>query len=165
MSEETVARHKDYRRKADLDEEYVITNRESSRGANARQVNQLVGDEGDENLVLLVHEQLLVHRGDDISLAEKRVILPLLLYFLRHPEGAFTMRELAEEVWGAQDSGSMQTKVKVAISRLRALLGKDRPYIVTQKVDRGEERPVVAYGLDDAVNFFVVEHIETDELC
>ncbi len=165
MSEETVARHKDYRRKADLDEEYVITNRDSSRGANARQVNQLVGDEGDSNLVLLVHEQLLVHRGDDISLAEKRVILPLLLYFLRHPEGAFTMRELAEEVWGAQDSGSMQTKVKVAISRLRALLGKDRPYIVTQKVDRGEERPVVAYGLDDAVNFFVVEHIETDELC
>ena len=165
MSEATVARHKDYRRRADLDEEYVITDRESSRGANARQVNQLVGDEGDKNLVLLVHEQLLVHRGDDISLAEKRVILPLLLYFLRHPEGAFTMRELAEEVWGAQDSGSMQTKVKVAISRLRALLGKDKPYIVTQKVDRGAERPVVAYGLDSAVKFFVVEHIETDQIC
>jgi tetratricopeptide (TPR) repeat protein len=165
MSEETAARHKDYRRKADLDEEYVITDRDSSRGANARQVNQLVGDFGDDNLVLLVHEQMLVHKGDDISLAEKRVILPLLLYFLRHPEGAFTMRELAEEVWGAQDSGSMQTKVKVAISRLRALLGKERAYILTQKVDRGADRPVVAYGLDAGVNFFVVEHIETDELC
>lgn len=165
MSEETAARHKDYRRRADLDEEYVITDRESSRGANARQVNQLVGDQGDDSLVLLVHEQLLVHKGDDVSLAEKRVILPLLLYFLRHPEGAFTMRELAEEVWGAKDSGSMQTKVKVAISRLRALLGKERPYILTQKVDRGAERPVVAYGLDAGVSYFVVEHIVTDALC
>jgi len=165
MSAETAARHKDYRRKADLDEEYVITDRETSRGANARQVNQLVGEYGDENLVLLVHEQMLVHKGDDISLAEKRVILPLLLYFLRNPDGAFTMRELAQEVWGAQDSGSMQTKVKVAISRLRALLGKERPYILTQKVDRGAERPVVAYGLDSGVNFFVVEHIENEELC
>jgi ATP/maltotriose-dependent transcriptional regulator MalT len=162
MSETTAARYKDYRRRADLDEEYVIIDREDARGANARQVNQLVDDFGDDHLVLLVPEQLLVHKGDDISLSEKRVILPLLLHFLRNPTKAFTMSELAEAVWGAKDDGSMQTKVKVAISRLRALLGKDRPYIVTQKVDRGGERPIVAYGLDDAVSFYIVERIEAE---
>jgi tetratricopeptide (TPR) repeat protein len=162
LSEETAARYKDYRRRADLDEEYVIIDREDARGANARQVNQLVDDFGDDHLVLLVPEQLLVHKGDDISLSEKRVILPLLLHFLRHPTDAFTMSELAEAVWGAKDNGTMQTKVKVAISRLRALLGKDRPYIVTQKVDRGGERPIVAYGLDPGVAFYVVERIDAE---
>ena len=100
------------------------------------------------------------------SEAEKRVILPLLRHFLLHPNDVFTMGQLSAQVWGTSDAKkAMQTKVKVAISRLRALLGKDKPYILTQKVDRGAERPVVAYGLDAGVNFFVVEHIETDDLC
>ena len=157
LPQDVADRYRDYRRRAELDDDYAITSRDGTVGANARQVNQLVEDHGDECLMLLVHEQVLVQAGEEISLAEKRVIMPLILHFLRAPDGAFTMQELAEQVWGATDGSAMQTKVKVAVSRLRALLGKDRPYVLTTKVDRGGDRPVVAYALAKDLPFYLVE--------
>ncbi|MGM0575087.1 MAG: tetratricopeptide repeat protein [Myxococcota bacterium] len=164
LSEEALARYRDYRRRAELADEYVIVTREERQGANARQVEELLEEEGARSLVVVVYDQLMVNRGKEISLAEKRVILPLLLHFLRNPDQVFTMDELAESVWQSQSGkSSMQTKVKVAISRLRALLGKDRKYVVTARVDKPGGGTQVAYGLAADLGFFLVDRIEEED--
>jgi DNA-binding response OmpR family regulator len=111
-----------------------------------------------------VEEQLLVNAGVEVSLAEKRVILPLLSHFLHHPDEVFTMTHLSAQVWGAADARkTMQTKVKVAISRLRGLLGKDRPYILTSRVAAGDDgETVVAYGLAPDFPYLVIERVPED---
>ena len=166
LTEEAAARYRDYRRRAELADDYVIATRDGRRGANARQIDELVGDRGEEALVLLAHEQVMVNRGAEVSLAEKRVILPLLLHFLREPNDVFTMDELARRVWKSRDGKhAMQTKVKVAISRLRALLGKDRAVVITTRVEKPSGSGTsVAYGLAPDLEFYVVERIEDEEL-
>lgn len=166
IDEHAAARYRDYRRRAELADDYVIVGRDGRRGANARQVEELIGARGEEALILLSHDQLMINRGEEVSLAEKRVIMPLLLHFLRHPEEVFTMDQLARSVWKSRDAKqAMQTKVKVAISRLRALLGKDRPYVITTRIDKPSGTgTIVAYGLAPELEFFVVERMEDDEL-
>ncbi|MCB9727926.1 MAG: tetratricopeptide repeat protein [Deltaproteobacteria bacterium] len=162
LSERTATRYRDYRRRAELADDYVVIDRDERRGANARQVEQLIQEASPDALILVVHEQFLILGGERVSLGEKRVILPLLLHFLRFPDQIFTMDQLAAEVWGADDGRtSMQTKVKVAISRLRALLGKDRPYINTSRVDLPDgSGSVVGYGLAPDLRFQLVEQLE-----
>lgn len=114
--------------------------------------------EGGPALVALVEEQALINFGKRVDLGQKRVMLPLLLAFLRAPDEAFTMHELALTVWGPDEAAgpAMQTKVKVAISRLRSLLGKGRKYIVTTRKDEGGES-VAAYQLAPNLAFRIVE--------
>lgn len=117
-----------------------------------------VADDGGPALVALVEEQTLVNFGKRVDLSQKRVMLPLLLTFLRAADEAFTMHELALTVWGPDEAtgAAMQTKVKVAISRLRTLLGKGRKYIVTTRKDEGGES-VAAYQLAPNLAFRIVE--------
>jgi ATP/maltotriose-dependent transcriptional regulator MalT len=165
LSDRAAARYRDYRRRAELADDYVVSTRKERRGANARQVEKLIQEASRETLVLVAHEQFLILEGEQVPLGEKRVILPLLLHFLRFPETVFTMDQLAAEVWGADDGRtSMQTKVKVAISRLRALLGKDRNYVITSRVDLPDgSGSVVGYGLAPQLEFQLVEQIVDED--
>ncbi|MEZ4265661.1 MAG: tetratricopeptide repeat protein [Myxococcota bacterium] len=165
LSDRAAARYRDYRRRAELADDYVVSNRRERRGANARQVEQVIQEATPETLVLVAHEQYLILEGEHVPLGEKRVILPLLLHFLRFPDTVFTMDQLAAEVWGAEDGRtSMQTKVKVAISRLRALLGKDRNYVITSRVELPDgSGSVVGYGLAPQLEFQLVEQIVDED--
>jgi DNA-binding response OmpR family regulator len=162
LDDDTIGRYREYRRRAELEDDYILSDRGGRRGANAGDVEAAVVGAARNAVVLKVEDQLMINAGVEVSLAEKRVILPLLLHFLRHPNEAFTMRALSIQVWGAPDAKkTMQTKVKVAISRLRGLLGKDRQYIVTTRVSEGEDgASVVAYGLAPDFPYLVVERVE-----
>jgi len=160
LGAEAAARYRQYRRRAELDDDYILTTRDGTEGANASKVSETVSGFVHKGLVLWVDRQLLAVGTNEVSLADKRVIMPLLLHFLRHPGGVFTMADLAHEVWGAEDGSQMQTKVKVAVSRLRALIGKDRTVILTTRVEKDEGGSVVAYTLSPEVKYLLVEHLE-----
>jgi len=162
LEQSALDRYRDYRRRAELEDDFVLVDRSGRRGANARDVESATSNADKSTLVLWVDEQLLLNGGKETSLAEKRVILPLLRHFLMHPNDVFTMGQLSAQVWGTSDAKkAMQTKVKVAISRLRSLLGKDRPYIVTSRVPDGDDgATVVAYGLAEGFDYLLTERVD-----
>ncbi len=140
-----------------LDKPFRVTTRDAVVPASAEEIAGLVEQDGNSALVVLVGEQSLVNYGKEIPLGQKRVILPLLLHFLHNHAEAFTMAELARSIWGADEvTSSIQTKVKVAVSRLRSLLGKARNYVVTTRKDE-DGKSVVAYTLAPGLRFVVVE--------
>ena len=161
LSEEVIARYRAYRRRIELEDDFLLVRREGQRGANARDVERALADAG-QRLILRKDEQALYHAGKRTDLSEKRVILPLLRFFLLHPGEAFSMAHLSRQVWGkGDDKGAMQTKVKVAVSRLRSLLGKERVYIETTRIVEDEDgASVVAYGLADGFDYLLVERVE-----
>ena len=164
LPERAATRYQEYRRRHEHADEFILSSREARSGASERQVADLVETKGGHALVLLMDRQEMINHGKVVSLAEKRVILPLLLHFLCYPDSAFTMAELAESVWHTRDlSSSMQTKVKVAISRLRSLLGKQREYIETSRRKLPEGGSAVAYGLAPGLEFYLVEEVEAAE--
>jgi len=122
---------------------------------------QLLLRDGAPALVAVVATQTVLNFGKSLNLAQKRVMFPLLLTFLRSPDDYFTMERLALEVWGEEElDASVQTKVKVAISRLRSLLGKARKYIVTTRAEiEGQSGTVVAYQLAPNLAFKIVEQV------
>ena len=76
----------------------------------------------------------------------------------RNPTTSFTMSELARAVWGGHDGTKMQTKVKVAVSRLRALIGKEHDVIHTTRIQTEEHGSVVGYTLSPKLHYLLVEH-------
>ena len=138
---------------------YRVTTRDGALPLDAEAYAALVAD-GGPSLVALVAEQVVLNFGKRLELGQKRVMFPLLLTFLRAPNDPFSMRELALAVWGDDDFGpTTQTKVKVAVSRLRTLLGKSRKYIVTTQVsdDDDDDEAVVAYQLAPNLAFKILE--------
>lgn len=140
---------------------YLASDREGERPLTQEAYDELIAAPG-ACLVALVGEQAILNFGKRVGLAQKRVMFPLLLHILRHPEVHLSMRDLAAAVWGTADfNDAIQTKVKVAVSRLRALLGKGRKYILTtRKMEGGES--VVAYQLAPGVAFLIVAPRSTE---
>lgn len=158
LPEEVASSYRAHRRRTEPSEAFVVTTREGRYGATEEQVEELLEGPGREALVLRVDRPSVVNFGVESSLNEKRVILPLLLHFLRNPDRIFSMEDLAGQVWGGRDAQkALQTKVKVAISRLRGLLGKQRDYVVTTRVERPPHGSVVAYRLAADLPYYVVE--------
>jgi hypothetical protein len=137
---------------------YVSTTRQASEGLSIEQYQQLVASRGAQALVVSIPEQLVLNHGRVLALGQKRVMLPLLVHLLRHHDLSFSMLELARDIWESPDlTPTVETKVKVGISRLRALLGKGRSYIITtRKLEAGEF--VVAYQVAPQLNFQLVDH-------
>ena len=65
-------------------------------------------------------------------------------------------------MWSSPElTPTVQTKVKVAVSRLRALLGKSRNYIITtRKMEDGES--VVAYQTAPQLQYLIIEPAPRD---
>ncbi|MCC6623756.1 MAG: hypothetical protein IT385_21030 [Deltaproteobacteria bacterium] len=137
---------------------FVATGRSSVQAMNDGELAALLEAKATSLFIVLVPERVVVNFGKRISLGQKRIMLPLLIELLRHPDEAFSMLELARRVWDAQTelTPTIVTKVKVAISRLRALLGRNRAYINTTRKDEGGES-VVAYQVAPQLQFLIVE--------
>jgi hypothetical protein len=126
-------------------------------GMSANDYQALVAAKAPTQLVVCVADQVVLNFGRSVSLGQKRVMLPLLLFLLRHPDECFSMAELARTVWDSPElTPTVQTKVKVAVSRLRALLGKNRSYInTTRKMEGGES--VVAYQVAPQLSYVIID--------
>jgi len=137
---------------------YVATGRASVQAMSDAELSALVEAKSSALFIVLVPEKVVVNFGKRVSLGQKRIMLPLLIELLRHPDDAFSMLELARRVWDANTelTPTIVTKVKVAISRLRALLGRNRAYINTTRKDEGGES-VVAYQVAPQLQFLIVE--------
>jgi|GEM_PF-2358410 len=158
LSDAATKRYQRFQQRLDRDDDFVITTREGRRGASENAVDEVIDTRSTRSLVVVLHDNHMWNYGDEVSLGQKRVILPLLVHFLQNGDKAFTMAELASSVWDApQMDDSIKTKVKVAISRLRALLGKTRPYIVTGRRTDVAGRSVVTYGLHPNIDYVLVE--------
>ena len=144
---------------------YWSVTRDSEKTLTEEELQTTLDDQKGRVLMVLLHEQHLDNFKSTVSLAQKRVILPLLVHFLRNHEEEFTMAELAQYVWKADSlDNSMRTKVKVAISRLRSLLGKRRKYIVTGRRGGEGRRGDVTYKLSPRIDFQLIGHVG-DEYC
>ena len=158
LPEAARARYLRFQQRAQRRDAFIVTSADGVEGRSEEAVEDLLGDEGGGALILLLAEQAMVNFGVRKSLAQKRVILPLLVHFLRHGGESFSMLELAQSVWGAEDlNDAMKTKVKVAISRLRTLLGKGRTFIVTARRPERDGRSVVTYGLAQDLPYYLIE--------
>lgn len=141
---------------ASVNDYWVLTRREVI-GLTEEDVEDLQEESQGGELWVHLAEQRLDNFGVSVSLAQKRVILPLLVHFLMRHDEDFTMGELAQHVWGAEElDNSMRTKVKVAISRLRSLLGKRRNYIVTGRRHETGKKSEVTYALAPRLEFRLV---------
>lgn len=101
------------------------------------------------------------HRGT-VTLAElKRVALPLLRALITHPGKNMPAANLTELVWGAGPyDQKARTRLKVAISRLRDMLGEDGRHIKTVRGPGTRRASSTAYRLDPAFSFLWVEPLD-----
>ena len=136
---------------------FIRMTRSGSQGLGAADYQAIVNSKPAASFVVCVPDQLVLNFGRQLALGQKRVMLPLLLHLLRNHDESFSMLELAREVWDSPElTATVQTKVKVAVSRLRALLGKSRNYIITtRKMEDGES--VVAYQTAPQLQFEIIE--------
>lgn len=158
LSQEAVERYQSFQRRLERAEDFVLTSRDGRVGANEAAVGEAIEAHKGDSLVVALADHQMWNYGASISLGQKRVILPLLVHFLQNGDQVFSMAELAESVWDAPElDDTTKTKVKVAISRLRGLLGKGRTYIVTGRRTPPAGRSVVTYGLHPSIRFLLVE--------
>jgi DNA-binding response OmpR family regulator len=101
---------------------YRVAGREGVRLAQKAEVERL--RLAPPALFVDLPRQRLVSARGAVSLAGRRVMLPLLLAFLEKPDRALDAEQLHREIWGTDrfDDAS-RTRLKVALSRLRELLG------------------------------------------
>jgi len=138
---------------------YVGIGRTGAQALSDGDYQALVESKSPNTFVVLVPDKVVLNFGKRVPLGQKRIMLPLLLELLRSPEVSFSMLELARRVWDATElTPTVVTKVKVAVSRLRALLGRNRAYINTTRKDENGES-VVAYQVAPQLNFMVVETV------
>ncbi len=78
---------------------------------------------------------LVVPGRPPVSLARRRTLMPMLAAIAAAPEHGVSVAELARRVWQRGPSSSTRTAVKVAVSRLRQLLGAHALSLVAVRVD------------------------------
>ncbi len=141
---------------------FLQVTRSGTQGLSAADYQSIVNSKASSAFVVCVPDQVVLNFGRQVSLGQKRVMMPLLLHLLRNPDDSFSMLELAREIWDSPElTPTVQTKVKVAVSRLRALLGKSRNYIITtRKMEAGES--VVAYQVAPQLQFQIIEPAPRD---
>ena len=131
---------------------YRIVDRRGARVAGEDEVERLRAS-GKALLVDLVRQRILRPSGE-VPLSGQRVLVPLLLALLGKPDRAFEAPHLHREVWGSDRfDESARTRVKVALSRLRALVGPGVLESRSVVSPTGVARKVfaIAAGLDFAI--------------
>ncbi len=86
-------------------------------------------------VVDLVRGELLVPGRPAASLARRRVLGPLLVAIGRAPAAGVSVDALASSVWSRSATASTRTAIKVAVSRLRTLLGPLSTALSAQRVE------------------------------
>lgn len=101
-------------------------------------------------------KQRLVIRGTSVGLEGKRLMVPLLLLFMERPTYAFDAQEIHRDVWGNDafdDSAAL--RVRVALSRLRVLLGRD--VVVTLRRTTATGKMAARYMISETVDYVAIE--------
>jgi hypothetical protein len=140
------------------DAPWVVTTRTGTLPLDASVYATYAEGLGPETVIVVVPETRIFVGGERLAVGQKRVLVPLLTALLLHADTALSMRELAAIVWRVrtpQLKPAVQTKIKVAMSRLRTLLGREREVVVTAKKDEGGGR-VAAYQVAPGVSFAVI---------
>ncbi len=101
------------------------------------------------------------HRGQRQTGELKRVILPLMRTLMRQPGEEVRAPNLASAVWGEGPYDQRaRTRLKVAISRLRSLLGPDACHLRTIPGTGPQRSSKTCYVLDRELPFIWVESAE-----
>ena len=91
-----------------------------------------------------------------MGLEGKRLMVPLLLLFMERPTYAFDAPEIHRDVCGNDvfdDSAAL--RVRVALSRLRALLGRD--VVITQRRTTATGKMAARYMISETVDYSAIE--------
>lgn len=105
----------------------------------------------------------IFHRGHIKSGELKRVVLPLLRTLLLRPGELVHAPSLAAAVWGDGDYDQRaRTRLKVAVSRLRDLLGSDAKHLKTFPGTGPKRSNNTAYLLSTALSFTWVDMVEVE---
>lgn len=103
-----------------------------------------------------VPRQLVVTRDGERSLRGRRVLLPLLLALLEKPDRPFDAEQLHSEAWGSDRfDDSARTRLKVALSRLRAVVGAGVVETHVSATATGATR--TRYGVRRDLDFVVLD--------
>lgn len=133
---------------------FRILDRKGTHLVSEREVDAI--RQSPPTLLLDGPKQRLIIRGISMGLEGKRLMVPLLLLFLERPTYAFDAPEIHRDVWGNDafdDSAAL--RVRVALSRLRAVLGRD--VIVTQRRTTATGNMATRYMISEAIDYFAIE--------
>ncbi len=100
--------------------------------------------------------QMMLVDGRQLPLGKRRILLPLLHLFLANPKRALDIEQLHREVWGTDrlDEADV-TRVKVSLSRLRQLVG--RQTIETRKITGPTGISRTRFQLRPTLDYAVIE--------
>ena len=115
------------------------------------------------NVIVSGSKVEILHRNKQYGGELKRVIVPLLRLLLRSPGEMITGPKLVEEIWGNVDyDQKARTRLKVAISRLRTLLGPDGKLLKTQPGKGPNRAHKTGYSIDKGFAFLWLETTQRD---
>ncbi len=140
------------------DAPWVVTTRTGTSPLDASVYATYAEGLGPETIIVVVPATRIFVGGVRLAVGQKRVLVPLLTALLLHADAPLSTRELAAIVWrvrAPQLKPAVQTKIKVAMSRLRTLLGRGREVVVTAKKDEGGVK-VAGYQVASGVSFAVI---------
>jgi tetratricopeptide (TPR) repeat protein len=102
----------------------------------------------------------LIVRGNVTDLGAKRILAQLLRLFLEHPTRSFEAWEIHREVW-EQDifNDSSALRVRVALSRLRNIIGKNT--LLTKRLLGATGEITTCYSLSPNIDYATIEFMMT----
>ena len=142
---------------------YRVFAPQGERVVDAAEINRLLHKPSGAVLTVLQIDGRceIQHRGTTQMAELKRVALPLLRALVTHPGKNIPAASLTEMVWGPGPyDQKARTRLKVAISRLRDMLGEDGKFIRTVRGPGGRRAASTAYRLDPQFSFMWIEPID-----
>lgn len=137
-----------------------LVSQEGSRQIHPSEVATLLESINPEilNVIILNGKTEILHKGKRQTGDLKRIILPLMRMLLAHAGSEVKAPVLAAHVWGDTPyDQKARTRLKVAISRLRTLLGEDSKHLTTIP-GRGPNRAEnTGYRIEKQLQFLWLE--------
>ncbi|MFO0661301.1 MAG: hypothetical protein U0165_15930 [Polyangiaceae bacterium] len=135
-------------------ETFRVVNRSGAHVVSANEIKRLRAHP--PALLLDIPNQQVVTARGAASVMGRRILIPMLLAFLEHPNELWDQARLHREIWGIERfDAAARTRLKVALSRLRAMLGEG--LIVTRKVSDAAGTVSAVFTLSPEIDYAVVD--------
>jgi len=143
------------------DFKFTISTNEGKKMINANQLDKIYKNINSYDIVMdVVNKKLIVKGKGEIDIFKKRILAPLLLYFLNSSNKIINSEELLKNVWQINEiSRSDKLTVVVNITRLRKIIEPDPklPRLIITVQDSINES---GYRLNPAVRYCIIERIK-----